>query len=80
MISETIDIHDYLKVPSKLTIDVRSPGEFAAGHIPNAVNIPLFSDSERAEVGIAYKNRGRNHAIGLGLRLVVKKRIGCCKL
>ena len=77
MISETIDIQDYLKSPSKSpstpTIDVRSPGEFAAGHIPNAMNIPLFSDSERAEVGIAYKDRGRNHAIGLGLRLVGEK-------
>ena len=73
MISETIDIQDYLKAPSRPTIDVRSPGEFAAGHIPHAVNIPLFSDSERAEVGIAYKNRGRNHAIGLGLRLVGEK-------
>ncbi|MGI9467578.1 MAG: tRNA 2-selenouridine(34) synthase MnmH [Rubripirellula sp.] len=68
--SETIDIQDYLKAPSRPTIDVRSPSEFAAGHIPDAVNIPLFSDSERAEVGIAYKNQGRNHAIGLGLRLV----------
>ena len=58
MISETIDIQDYLKAPSRPTIDVRSPGEFAAGHIPDAVNIPLFSDSERAEVGIAYKNQG----------------------
>ena len=73
MISETIDIDDYLKSPARPTIDVRSPGEFAAGHIPSAVNIPLFSDSERAEVGIAYKNRGRNHAIGLGLRLVGAK-------
>lgn len=73
MISETIDIQDYLKSPSRPTIDVRSPAEFAAGHIPDAVNIPLFSDSERAEVGIAYKNRGRNHAIGLGLRLVGEK-------
>ena len=73
MISETIDIDDYLKSPARPTIDVRSPSEFAAGHIPSAVNIPLFSDSERAEVGIAYKNRGRNHAIGLGLRLVGAK-------
>lgn len=70
VITETIEIQDYLKSPSRPTIDVRSPGEFAAGHIPGAVNIPLFSDAERADVGIAYKNRGRNHAIGLGLRLV----------
>ena len=35
-------------------IDVRSPGEFAAGHIPGAVNIPLFTDEERARVGTIY--------------------------
>ena len=27
-------------------IDVRSPGEFEKGHIPNAVNIPLFTNDE----------------------------------
>lgn len=73
MISDTIDIEDYLKSPVRPTIDVRSPGEFAAGHIPNAVNIPLFSDDERAEIGTAYKNRGKNKAIALGLRRVGEK-------
>ena len=28
-------------------IDVRSPGEFTKGHIPNATNLELFSDHER---------------------------------
>jgi tRNA 2-selenouridine synthase len=32
-------------------IDVRSPGEFAKGHIPNAHNIELFTDEERAVEG-----------------------------
>jgi tRNA 2-selenouridine synthase len=36
-------------------IDVRSPGEFAKGHVPNATNLELFSDEERAVVGTAYK-------------------------
>ena len=30
----------YLK-SGALVIDVRSPGEFASGHLPNAINIPL---------------------------------------
>ena len=30
-------------------LDVRAPCEFAKGHIPGAVNVPLFSDDERAE-------------------------------
>ena len=40
-------------------VDVRSPGEFADGHVPGAVNLPLLDDAQRAAVGIAYKERGR---------------------
>jgi rhodanese-related sulfurtransferase len=29
-------------------VDVRGPGEFAAGHFPNSVNIPLQQIGERA--------------------------------
>src|SRR5574341_2579633 len=50
-------------------VDVRSPGECARGHIPRAVNIPLFSDGERAEVGILYKHLGRDPAIARGLEV-----------
>ncbi len=50
------------------TIDVRSPGEFSKGHLPRAINLPLFSDCERKEIGITYKNSGRTEAIQLGLR------------
>ena len=51
-------------------IDVRSPGEFARGAVPGAVNLPLLTDAERAEVGICYKRRGRDAAVALGHRLV----------
>jgi tRNA 2-selenouridine synthase len=51
-------------------IDVRSPAEFSAGHIIGAVNVPLFSDDERAEVGTLYKQSGRETAIKMGLELV----------
>ncbi len=50
-------------------IDVRSPGEFAAGHIPEAVNIPLFDDRERETVGITYRKEGRIQAILRGLEI-----------
>jgi len=50
-------------------IDVRSPSEFSTGHIPGAVNIPLFDDSERAIVGTKYKKEGRNEAILKGIEL-----------
>ncbi len=36
-------------------IDVRSPSEFAEDHIPEAINLPVLSDAERAEVGTLYK-------------------------
>ena len=48
-------------------VDVRSPGEFARGHWPGAVNIPLFTDEERAAVGTSYKQQGRLPAVHLGL-------------
>lgn len=51
-------------------LDVRSPAEFAQGHIPGALNLPLFSDAERAELGTAYRQQGHQEAVALGLRLV----------
>jgi len=54
-------------------IDVRSPGEFAQGHIPGAVNMPLFTDEERAGVGTTYTRVGRDQALDLGLDIVGPK-------
>ena len=51
-------------------LDVRSPGEFARGHIPGAHNLPLFSDEERAAVGTLYSHQGRRAALHHGLELV----------
>ena len=50
-------------------IDVRSPGEFQSGHIPGAVNIPLFSDEERARIGTLYKQVSPEAAMKEGLKL-----------
>jgi tRNA 2-selenouridine synthase len=36
-------------------LDVRTPAEYERGHIPGALNLPLFSNEERAEVGTLYK-------------------------
>ena len=54
-------------------IDVRSPAEFARGHIPGAVNVPIFDNLERARVGKAYKQRSREEAINVGLEIVGPK-------
>ena len=51
-------------------VDVRSPGEFASGHITGAISIPLFGDDERAIVGTIYKQQGKQDAIEKGLEIV----------
>tara|TARA_B100000674_G_scaffold473449_1_gene464401 strand:+ start:4177 stop:5232 length:1056 start_codon:yes stop_codon:yes gene_type:complete len=50
-------------------VDVRTPSEFVQGHWPGAVNIPLFTDDQRHQVGLTYKQQGRLAAIELGLQL-----------
>lgn len=54
-------------------IDVRSPAEYAKGHIPSSVNIPIFDNLERAKVGTVYKQQSREEAIALGLEIVGPK-------
>jgi tRNA 2-selenouridine synthase len=51
-----------------LVLDVRTPAEFAQASIPNAVNIPIFSNEQRAEIGTAYKQVSRKDAIKIGLQ------------
>lgn len=50
-----------------IIIDVRSPGEYAHAHIPDAFSLPLFNDEERAQIGTTYKQKSREAAIKLGL-------------
>jgi tRNA 2-selenouridine synthase len=54
-------------------VDLRSPGEFKLGAMPYAVNVPLFTDEERAIVGTAYKQVGKQDAVELGLDMVANK-------
>lgn len=54
-------------------LDVRSPGEFAQGHIPGAISFPLFSDDERARVGTLFKQQSEKDAMLEGLRIVGPK-------
>jgi tRNA 2-selenouridine synthase len=58
-----------------LLLDTRSPGEFAAGHIPGAISFPLFTDEERAAVGTCYKQVSPEAALELGLELVGPKMV-----
>ena len=70
-----LDIQKFI-TQSSLTnsiIDVRTPKEFEQGHIPGAINIPLFSNEERVIEGTLYKQEGKQLAILKGLEFVVPK-------
>jgi rhodanese-related sulfurtransferase len=45
----TQELAEKIKAGKVVLIDVREPHEFAAGHIPKAVNIPLGTLAERVE-------------------------------
>lgn len=55
-----------------MVIDVRSPGEFAHDHVPGAVNLPVLTDAERAEVGTIYVQDSRFKARRLGAAYVAR--------
>jgi tRNA 2-selenouridine synthase len=59
---------------SAFVVDLRSPAEFAADHLPAAVNIPLFDDVERAIIGTLYKQRSPDAAF-VGARRMARARI-----
>lgn len=53
-------------------IDVRSPAEFALDRLPGAINLPVLSDAERAEVGTIYKQVSRFTARRIGAAYVAR--------
>lgn len=70
MTLEKIPAEKFLHLAESIPVcDVRSPSEYNSGHIPGAINIPLFYDPEREAVGIKYKREGRIPAILEGLKL-----------
>ncbi|MFF2089281.1 tRNA 2-selenouridine(34) synthase MnmH [Paenibacillus sp. NPDC058174] len=54
-------------------IDVRSPSEYADASIPGSLNIPIFNDQERAEIGTLYKQVSVQAAKERGLEIVSAK-------
>jgi tRNA 2-selenouridine synthase len=55
-----------------LLIDVRSPAEFAEDHAPGAVNLPVLTDAERAEVGTIYVQESRFRARRIGAAYIAR--------
>ena len=53
-----------------MIIDARAPLEFAQDHLPGAVNLPVLSDAERAQVGTIYKQVSPFDARKLGGAMV----------
>ncbi len=55
-----------------LVIDVRSPAEFAEDHLPGAINLPVLSNEERAEVGTIYVQDSRFRARRIGAAYIAR--------
>jgi len=71
---QTIQIEEFLALAPEITVtDVRTPAEFDQGHIPQAHNLPIFTNEERVQVGTTYKQIGREEAILLGFEFTGPK-------
>lgn len=72
---QDIQLHELLEQQKNghTLVDVRSPGEFAESTIPGSINIPVFDDEERAEVGTLYKQAGQKAAKDRGLEIFSAK-------
>ncbi len=53
-------------------IDVRSPAEFAEDHIPGAINAPVLTNEQRAEVGTLFTQVSPFAAKKLGAALIAR--------
>ncbi|MGZ5244532.1 MAG: tRNA 2-selenouridine(34) synthase MnmH [Bacteroidia bacterium] len=68
---QTLSVNAFLeKIQQHPLLDVRTPAEFEAAHIPGAVNIPLFTNEERVIIGTIYKQQGKQKAILKGLDFI----------
>ncbi|RFU68273.1 tRNA 2-selenouridine(34) synthase MnmH [Bacillus sp. V59.32b] len=68
-----LSIDEFIQQSDSVAIDVRSPVEFAEGSIPHAVNLPLFTNEERAEIGTIYKQEGSEAAKWKAMQIVSPK-------
>ncbi len=68
MKTQIIGVTEFLNRCDPL-LDARSPSEYAQGHIPHAVNLPILDDAMRKRVGITYAQQGRQAAVREGFRV-----------
>lgn len=71
MNAPSLGVEDFLaRMAQAPCFDVRTPDEFAGGQIPGSLNLPLFTNEQRAAVGKCYKEHGPRTALKLGLDYV----------
>jgi tRNA 2-selenouridine synthase len=73
---QDITIEELLELQQKkelVLIDVRSPSEYSDATIPGSLNISIFDDRERAEIGTLYKQVNADAAKDRGLEIVSAK-------
>ena len=58
---------------SHILIDVRSPKEYNAETIPDAINIPIFGDNERELIGTIYNQKSIEEAKKMGIKAAAEK-------
>ncbi len=68
-----ISFEESLKIANPLYVDVRAPIEYNEDHIPGAVNLPIFNDEERKEIGTLYKMAGKTDAVKRGTEIGGKR-------
>jgi tRNA 2-selenouridine synthase len=70
---KAVSFSDALRLPRPIFVDVRAPVEFNEDHVPGSVNLPVFNDWERVEVGKIYRACGQQQAVVRGSEIVGEK-------
>lgn len=68
-----ISVQELINSKKYIPVDVRAPIEHQDSAIPGSVNIPLFSNEERQEIGILYKQSGEEAAKWRAMEIVSPK-------
>jgi len=69
-VSYELNVEEAISRDDLAFIDVRSPGEFSQASIPGAINIPLFDDEQRRQLGLIYHAEGEGQARRAALGMV----------
>lgn len=72
MIQRTSDLCPLARDRFSAIIDVRSPAEFSADHLPGAINLPVLDNDQRAAVGTEYVRGSKFEARRRGAALVAR--------